>query len=286
MAVRLTGGDDITPEVRDFMTRYGVRGYPTLYVMNADGHVVVAKVDRTVDGMLKALADGEKAETEFAEAKSKSTPEGKKAYRAALRSRMAWDELLAASEAEAKASASPEVSTDLAAAYAALGRPADERAALEKAVGEFKDAPDRTSWRIRLATMDADPSKAKSREEFQKLNAAYSAALDGLLAKLVEEKDAPGAATVHVALGSSLQSGGKADDAEKHFDAALVADPKGRTAPTAIFGKANCAWARKDYAGCKTMLQRLVAEFPESEEGKRAPKGIENCDKKLEGEKK
>jgi len=286
VAVRLTGGDDITPEVKEFMSRYGVRGYPTLYVMNAEGHVVVPKVGRTVDAMLKALADGATSETEFAEARKKTDPAGRKAFAGMLKGRMAWDELAAVQEADVKTAPSADAYADLARTYGSAGRATEERATLEKAVSLYPDAKDRSAWRIRLATMDTDPSKATSREEYTKLSAAAATALEGLLVKFVEENDAAGTAAVHASLGSMALAGGKADDAEKHFDAALVADAKGKTAPTALMGKANCAWSRKDYAGCKTQLEKIVAEFPDSDEAKNAARGIENCDKKLAGDKK
>jgi hypothetical protein len=286
VAVRLTGGDDITPEVREFMTRYGVRGYPTLYVMNADGHLVVSRVGRSVDAMLQALADGEQSEKELAEAKKKTDPEGKKALAGLLKDRLAWSDLAAMQQSDLKSAPSAGAYGELARTYALAGRAADERATLEKAVSLYPDAKERIAWRIRLATMGVDFTKAASRDEYVKLNDEAVKALDGLLAKLVEEKDAAGAATVHATMGNMLVSAGKADDAEKHFDAALAADAKGAAAPSAMMGKANCAWSRKDYAACKATLEKLIAEFPASEEAKRAPKGIENCDKKLESEKK
>lgn len=286
MAVRLTGGNDITPEVKEFMSRYGVRGYPTLYVMNADGHVVVADVKRSVDEMLKALADGEKAETEFAEAKKKTDDEGRKALAGILKQRMAWDDLAALQEADVKASPSAESYAELAKTYASAGRAADERKTLEKAIDQFKDAKQRTPWRIRLATMEHDPSKAASRDEFISLGEQTAKDLEGLLAKLEAEKDTKGAVDVRAALGSTLLQIGKADDAEKHFDAVLSADPKGAAAPTALMGKANCAWSRKDYAGCKAHLEKIVADFPDSEEGKIAPRGIKNCEAQIAKQKK
>jgi tetratricopeptide (TPR) repeat protein len=286
VAVRLTGGNDITPEVKEFMSRYGVRGYPTLYVMNADGHVVVADVKRSVDEMLKALADGEKAETEFAEAKKKTDDEGRKALAGILKQRMAWDDLAALQEADVKASPSAESYAELAKTYASAGRAADERKTLEKAIDQFKDAKQRTPWRIRLATMEHDPSKAASRDEFISLGEQTAKDLEGLLAKLEAEKDTKGAVDVRAALGSTLLQIGKADDAEKHFDAVLSADPKGAAAPTALMGKANCAWSRKDYAGCKAHLEKIVADFPDSEEGKIAPRGIKNCEAQIAKQKK
>ncbi len=286
VAVRLTGGDDITPEVKEFMSRYGVRGYPTLYVMNAAGHVVVPKVGRTVDAMLAALAEGGTAETKFAELAAKTDPAGKKEYRDGLKGRMAWDDVASLIEADVKTAPSAEVYGELAGTYAACGRTADERATLEKALKLYKDAKDRTAWRIRLATMDHDLGKATSREEADQFVAASTKALEDLLAKMAKEKDSAGSAEVNVALGSILQRMGKADDAEKRFDAALAADPKGRAAPASLMGKANCAWSRKDWAGCKAQLEKLLAEFKDSEEAKNAPRGVENCDKKMASEKK
>jgi hypothetical protein len=231
--------------------------------------------------MLKALSDGEQAEKDFAEAKKKTDPAGHKALAAMLKGRMAWDELAALLSADVKASPSSEGYAELAKTYASMGRADDERATIEKALGLFKDAKERTAWRIRLATMEHDPSKATSREEFLSLGEKTAKDLEGLLAKLEAEKDAGGAGGVRAALGGTLLQIGKADDAEKQFDAALASDPKGPVAPTALMGKANCAWSRKDWAGCKSMLEKIVAEFPDSEEAKNAPRGIANCEGKL-----
>ena len=286
MAVRLLGGDDITPEVKDFMSRYAVRGYPTLYVMNAEGHVVVSRVDRTVEGMLKALADGDAAEKEFAEAKKKTDPAGRKAYEKLLFQRMVWEELVPMQEADVKATPSGDTYSDLAKTYGAMGRADDERATLEKAVGQIKDAKQRTSWRIRLTLMDNDMSKAKNREEFQKLSEGAIAALEKLAKSVESEKDAAGTCEVESSIGRLLLVSGKIDDAEKHYDAALAADAKCASAPTAMMGKANCAWGRHDWAACKAQLEKIVAGFPDSDEAKQAPIGIKRCDEALAKEKK
>ena len=58
MAVRLLGGSDMTPETQEFMREHGVRGYPTLLVMNAEGEVV-GRPGRSVAAMLKMLAAAE-----------------------------------------------------------------------------------------------------------------------------------------------------------------------------------------------------------------------------------
>src|SRR5262245_66167020 len=77
-----------------------------------------------------------------------------------------------------------------------MGRAADERATLEKAVGQVKDAKQRTSWRIRLTLMDNDMSKGKNREEFQKLSEGAIAALEKLAKPGESERDAAGACAV------------------------------------------------------------------------------------------
>lgn len=286
MAVRVLGGNDATPETKEFMTRYGIRGFPTLYVMNADGHVVESKVPRTVDAMLQSLADGDKAEKDFAEARKKTDAEGRKALAGRLKERMAWDELATMQEADAKASPSADTFAALATTYALAGRAADERALLEKAVGEFKLAKQRTGWRIRLALMDNDVSKATTKDEYLKLNEGAVKSLETLAKTIESEKDASGVGEVHSSIAGLLLTAGKADDAEKHYDAAIAADPKGPAAPNALKGKANCAWARHDYAACKATLEKIVAEFPDSEEAKTAPRAIESCDKAIAKQKK
>src|SRR6185436_7868409 len=93
--VRLRGGEDATPEVRDFMRRYGVQGYPALYVMNADGHLVVPGMAYGVDSVLKAITYGESEEKDFAEWKARTDPEEREHFREMLGHRMAWEELIA-----------------------------------------------------------------------------------------------------------------------------------------------------------------------------------------------
>ena len=46
-------------------------------------------------------------------------------------------------------------------------------------------------------------------------------------------------------------------------------------------GKANVHWRQGDFAGCKAQLESLLAEHPTSDEAKRAPRGIQNCEARL-----
>ncbi len=285
VAVRLTGGNDITPEVESFMKRYGVRGYPTLYVMNAEGHVVVPQVGRSVPEMLSALALGEKRETEFAALVAKREgPEERKAYIAALRDRMLWDDLMTALREEVAIAPTAEVEAELASQHARAGDHAAERAALEAIVAKYKDAPERIKARMRLATMDTDPSGARSREEWVSRNTKAAEALGKLLGDVQAENDAAAEIEVRMGLANLLAATGKADDAFAHMDWVLENHPKSKHAPGVLMAKANSAWSKKDWAAAKALLERIVADYPASEEAQAAPRGIAMCQKQIDNE--
>lgn len=52
--MRLLGGHDMTPDTQAFMQKYGIGGYPTLLVMNAEGEVL-GRPGRSVAAMLRTL---------------------------------------------------------------------------------------------------------------------------------------------------------------------------------------------------------------------------------------
>jgi tetratricopeptide (TPR) repeat protein len=283
--VRLTGGNDITPEVQSFMTRYKVQGYPTLYVMNTAGHVVVSKVGRSVEQMLQALADGEKSEAEFEALRAKSDAESAAKVRQMLADRMAWDDLLPLAEAAAAKDASEANLEEVVNAHRNRGDLAAERTALEKLMSAFPKSDKRGARRVRLATMEVEATPVKSREEFAKKMEAGIAKLQELLTQVQGEKDAVAESDVRLAIGNAYWSSGKPDDATPHFEAVIAAKPPARILAQALMGRANTAFVKQDLEVALAHLERIVAECPDTEEAKRAPVGIDRIRKMIEGRK-
>ncbi len=281
VTVRITGGDETTPETGDFVTRYAVRGYPTLYVMNAAGHVVVNQVGRTLQAMLLALETGAARETEFAALADKTDPESRVKRATMLGERMLLDEAQAAFRALIAEAPSAAAHEGLAKLYAQRGERAKERKLLGEMIALYPRADAHTSWRIRLATMGLD--HVKSRDEWRENLTSVVETLEALAVHLAAQKtaDVLPRAEVRTQLGNFLSMAGRNDDARAHLEWVLEHAADSRFAPAARMGKANVNWRQGDFAGCKNELETLLREHPASEEAKRAPRGIKNCDARL-----
>ncbi|MCG3134742.1 MAG: hypothetical protein HMLKMBBP_02102 [Planctomycetes bacterium] len=288
VAVRLTGGNDITQEVSDFMQKYGVRGYPTMYVMNAQGHVLVKQVGRSLEAMEKAIADGAAAQAEWDALAAKTDPASREAQRKMLADRMAWDDLLPLVEAAHKAAPTAATAQEMAAVLRSTGKKAEEKAHLAASVKAFPDAADRTAWRLRMATMDHD-IMPRSREEFVAAAEKAAAGIGALLAEVEKEGKPAATAEVRMALAAALGQAGKSAESETELDK-LVADGPAKGVPAATFaqalmGKANAHFRKKELEPALGFLKRIVAECPDSPEAKQAPSGIDRLTKMLEAEK-
>jgi tetratricopeptide (TPR) repeat protein len=285
VAVRLTGGNDITPEVRTFMDRYKVRGYPTLFVMNVDGHVVVPQVGRSLEAIQGALAKGERREAEFAALAARTDGTSVARRGKMLVERMMWDEALPLlTDAMAK-SPSDETAEALFSLHAAKGEREAGKALLEKSLTDFPQSSWRGVWRVRLATaeLEAGP-QPRSQQAFQERAQQTADALKALVEAAEKDKDAVVAADARLALGNALWMAGKAEDSVAAFEAVLAAKSPAapsRVAAGALMGLANARWRAQDFEGCISFLERIVAEHPDSDEAQNAPAGIDNCKKRI-----
>lgn len=277
VAVRLTGGNDITPEVKEFMGRYKVRGYPTLYVMNTDGHVVVANVGRTTEKILEALATGDRREAEFAATAGKTDPASLVTRGRMLADRMMWDEAKPLLEGLMEKSPTADAAEALLGLYRATGAIEPAKALLTKSLADFPTSPWRGAWRVRLATFDLDGNPPRSRDEATARMQKGVETLEALLKQVEEEKDAASVPDVRLALGNAFNVQGKTDEASAHYDAALAANPPSRVAASALMGLANARWRKQDYEGCIAQLERILKEHPAADEAQNASAGIENC---------
>ncbi len=280
MAVRLLGGDDATPETKAFMTKYAVRGYPALLVLNADGHVLSDRVGRSVDAMLASLEGAAESEIEYQEALAGDD--------AASRLRLASILVDRRMHGEAERLYAHELATSPTVAahkgqlrnLRASRRADDERALLEKMVALYPDdASDRIRWRIRLGTMHVDA--ARDEREYRTATESAVVNLEKLLANVLEDEDSEGIARVRVALGNAHASLSEPERANVEFDRVLSDHPKSSAAADALFGKAVLQWDDAEFDACKKLLQRIVKEYPDSEAAKHAPNAIHRCDDQL-----
>ena len=280
VAVRITGGDDLTPEANEFMTEYAVTGYPTLYVMNAEGHVVVDRVGRTLEAMLDALELGAQREVEFDALRERTDPASRVEFGRMLCDRMLMDEaetVFTELLAEAPSAAAHE---GLAKLHARRGERARERRLLTEMLALYPEADGRTSWRIRLASMGLDG--VRSRSAWREKLTETVALLEELHTAVAQEGGGPLAeAEVRTKLGGYLSMAGRNDDALAHLDWVLEHAGESRLAPAALLARARVRWRQGEWARCKSEFERILREFPESEEARVAPRGIRNCDLRL-----
>ena len=268
VAVKVTGGKGITPEVKEFMQRYGVQGYPTLMVMNSKGHRVVNGMGRTVDGMLEALEKGEAKEKEFAELKAKTDAESKTAYKEELFARAAYEDLEPMVAAAMAGEPSVDAYGDHVRVLRGKGDRDGERAAIGEMLEKFPKADDRVEWRIRLINMDGEG--ATSREEFVAKRAEVLANLESL----AEEVDADESLTndqraaAHVPLIGMFAQQRNLEEARVHLDWVLENAPKSKYAPGAHMWNVQLLANDGEWKKAHDVLQMLLTDFPEAEETK------------------
>ncbi len=275
--VRLLAGDELTPDVKDFLRRYDVAAYPCLFVMNADGHLIVRTMDMTVDSVLRAVDFAKEDAKEYAQWLAVKEPAGRKKLREILENRCAWEPVIALLKAEIEREATPELLTKLADAHRHAGQPAEERAALTRAVETFVEAGERTRWRIRLATQELDVLD----NDPDNFAACVIDRLEPLAAALAKENERAGEADVRLLLGDYHARLHRCDEARREFNASIALAPTARSAPKALLGMAGCSWWELDYETCKSICERVVQDFPRSEEARAARRTIRSCDEEM-----
>lgn len=272
--VRLKGGDDMTSEVREFNRRYGVEAYPALYVLNADGHLIVPSMAYSVDSVTKALEFARTDERDFRDLEKDTSLAARTRMRELRERRMAWDELLPAYVDESVRFCSPTTLTRLAEAYRRLSRAPEERATLAKAIEVFEETQERTRWRIRLATIALDEVTGEAFHE------GTIERLTPLAKQFAEEHDKASEAEVRICIGTAHAELHHCAEAKTEFDAVVDLAPKLPIAPKALLNKSAVYWYEYDYAGCKSACERILLEYPKSPEAKSARHTIKSCDER------
>ena len=139
--------------------------------------------------------------------------------------------------------------------------------------------PGRVALEIELAI--APLQGARTRDAWNARLAASVAALVMLRDEKRAAGDVAGEAQVRIALGRHLSMSKRHDDAVTEFDWVLAQAAGTPVAATALTEKANDRWRRGDHAGCKALLQKILADHPGTPEAEEAPAAIEHCDAEL-----
>jgi hypothetical protein len=279
--VRIQVNATQSPEAKDFLRRYEVQAFPALFVMNADGHLLVGGMRRTADSVLRSLTRAEEDEMKFGLATGKTDPAGQAEVRRLLLARRAWEEAIPLLAAEVAKVPTSDLLVSLAHAYQCLGRGTEERSTLALAVEKFPHDPSAPRWRMRIATLHLDALDDQP-DEFAK---GTIAALEPLAKALGEEGNKLGEAEVRLVLGNSHAGLHQFPEARREYDATIALTPDQPPAAKALMGKASICWYEYDYRGCRALCLRVVEEFPDSGEAWAAKGTIEQCDERMKTEK-
>ncbi len=277
VAVKVEGGDAPAPDAAAFMVRYAVRGYPTFLVMDADSHVVVPAVGRTLAEMLEAVARVPAEEAALAQARRAADSGDVKPLLEQLWRRMAWEEFL--QRAGPSAESDPATGGRVATALLRTGRTEEARAAWKRLAERYPQDEDRPEWLVRATMCDMDASAG--RRAFQRHLVPTLGALRDLAGKAGERGDPLVAARAWIEVGRLEVSAGLDEGALSYFDKAIAAAPGSRFEPTALWERHSVQFRLRRYAEAKASCERIVKEFPSSPEAKLAPPAIATCDEML-----
>lgn len=276
VAVRLLGGDDITPEIERVMKLYDVRGYPTMLVVDQDGlRLNDQPVGRTTEGILAAMAAGKATGEKLAEA---AKGEDQKAYLDLLKQHDGWEKLVGVFEKRTEAEPTAENHIALREALDRVGRTEDATKLLDTMIAKHTTHEKRPQWRI--AKVMQVVASVNSRESAMEL---YPKAIEGiaaLIAKADEEKDSATSLAAHLEMGNILlrTNGlfGRGTEARPHFDVVVEKGADTKYAAGALMGIANLHLGAKEYATALETLERVVEKYPDTEYAPGALMGIAN----------
>ncbi len=265
VAVRLLGGNDLNDEGRAFMKRFGVRGYPTLLAMTADGAVLSTSFQRDTAGILTTMAGAAKTEAEFVakvkELGASKLPEALRTMAGLYKSRKQFDQ--ARANYEALTAKNPQVDDQVALleVLSAVSDKEAHKALLGTLIETRKDHAKHINWRLELATADL-PTQIRSREEFMAMQKARKTALEALLPTVTKPSDE---AVVRNELAVSLSRLQDSEGAAKHWDWILANAKDSEAVPGALMGKAimaiNGGYMTSDVAKVKegrALLQKVI----------------------------
>jgi len=285
-AVQLVGGVDLDDEGRAFMRRYGVRGFPTLLAMTADGAVLGRGFQRTVEGLLSGLARAEAANKTFLEEQpvlAKKDDADSVRRLAGLYKQRAQHEQARAGFEKLTATGAPEVEDQVALldVYAALAATDARNALLQKLVDTRQQDERHIRWRMDLATahLPRITSRELRIEVLPKRKVAF--------AKLLEDVEKPAdQAVLRFALAGVLARTGDPAAALVHWDWILEHVPESSDVPKVLMRKAQAVWSTSNndparLEAARALLQRVIDEYASTPEARLAGRSIKTLEKKI-----
>ncbi len=293
VAVRLLGGQDLDDEGKTFMRRYGVRGFPTILGMTADGAVLQRSFDRTLDGFLNGMNAAETSNNDFlkkeADLKGKTDAASMRELAGLYNGRAQYEDARGGYE-KLVSVAQPELDDQLALldVVEALGDAAARKSLLDTLVKTRKDHEKNINWRIDLALADL-PTQATSREEFMSIMGKQKDLLTTLLAEVTEVGDQ---AVVRSRLGRALMSTGDMAGV-KHFQWILDNARDSKAAPSALwviaqeeFKKARDPftgdWDPERLEAGRTFLKEILEKHPDTPRAKNVARMMPQIDAHIE----
>lgn len=293
VAVRLLGGEDLDDEGKTFMRRYGVRGFPTLLALSADGAVLTRKFQRDLDGILTAMSEAASSNEDFlkreAELKDKTDAASVRELAGLYKERAQYEEARTRYE-KLVSSANPELDDQLAllGVVEALADAEARKALLGTLVKTRADDERSIDWRMDLALADL-PTQATSREEFMEIMGKQHDLLSGLLGELESKSDQ---AVVRNRIANILSRTGKQKDAVEHYNWILENARDSEPAAVAlwIIAQEHFKQAQDPFTGemnvdqleaGKVLLQEIVDKHGEHQLSRRAAMVIPKVDEAI-----
>ena len=286
---RFLGGDDMTDEGRVFYKRYGIIGFPTIYVMNADG-AVLTKVEysqRSVGQFLAALPKAEKAQAEFTSRKKEILESWNPATRRELaglykerkeleQAREVYQQLIVDTPRAEDRVALMEV-------LKLLGDDDGRRRQLEALVRDYDGHEDHIQWRMQLLVFDL-PADSKVTAERDANLEKHTKILEKLLKEVTGLDDQ---AAVRAALGNTFNALQKRDAAMEHYEWILSYARKSKAAAAALWNVGGKRFAEdpenpQRIQEVKAMLQEIISEHPKSPLVPNAETAMKQLDQRLE----
>ncbi len=262
VAVRLLGGHDLNDEGRAFAKRYGVRGFPTMLAMNADGGVLHKEFQRDVDGILEGMLLAGEMQARFqrdeAALKGKTDAASVRALAELYKQRLQYE--AARSRYESLTKKDPQVDDQVALLeiLQAMNETAAAKALLGTLVKTQPDDARAIEWRIALQLADV-PKSYSSREEAKAGQEKTMAALSALLGEVKAKADQ---AMVRLHIARILNGTRDREAALEHWEWILEHARDSAAAPEALMQTAGALFrgARGD-ADLLEEVQALLQEI-------------------------
>ena len=286
-AVRLVGGNDLDDEGKAFMSRYGVRGYPTLLAMTSDGAVLSREFERTTEGILASMTGATETEADFqlklAASGSKTDAESLRTLAGLYMARAQYEQ---ARDTYSKLAEKDVTVDDQIVMLEILGGLSDKdgrKGLLEKLVETRATHAKHIDWRMDLAMIDLE-TQITSREQWLDVMGKKKTILSDLLTSVDKPADQ---AVVRNELANVLAMTGDVETATGHWDWILENARDSAAGAEALMAKAssNFRSGRFDIEKLKAgraLLQEVIEKHPDHPAAAQATRTIPHVDRAID----